>query len=71
MKGEAKDWVKKFIFAYNDQHISPYIHGFVHHFHEFISLHGHVKLLNEQGFEKLNDITTSEDILKVNYTNNF
>lgn len=69
MKEEAKDWVKKIIFAYNDLHITPYIHGFVHHFHEFINLHGNVNLFNEQALEKLNDITTSQFFRSTNKKN--
>ena len=57
----------KFILDYTEafmiQSITPYLHCFVCHLHEFRSLHGNFNLFNMQGLEKLNDIT-SEQVFK-------
>ena len=43
--------------------ISPYLHCFVCHLHEFRLLHQDFNLFNQQGLEKLNDLT-SEQVFK-------
>lgn len=60
MKQDTVNWIEKFKLAYNEEHITPYMHAFVHHFHQFIDLHGDINMYNEQGIEKLNDLTTSQ-----------
>ena len=44
--------------------ITPYLHCFICHLHEFRKLHGDFNLFNQQGLEKLNDITSEQVFLK-------
>ena len=34
--------------------VTPYIHIFVSHFHEFMELHGDQNIFNQEGLERLN-----------------
>lgn len=61
---EIKEKTAKFFIDYTETFmvttITPYIHCFVCHMHEFRKLHGNFNLFNQQGLEKLNDITTEQ-----------
>ncbi len=50
------DYVK----VYPVKSITPYLHCFVSHLSEFRKLHGNFNIFNQQGIEKLNDITTQQ-----------
>ncbi|RNA17410.1 hypothetical protein BpHYR1_013024 [Brachionus plicatilis] len=39
-------------------HVTPYIHAFCSHVHQFQKFHGDINLFNLQGLGKLNDQTT-------------
>ena len=54
IKQRTKEWETDFLNLYEHKHITPYIHSFVHHLHEFASLYGDVNQFNLQGLEKLN-----------------
>ena len=69
LKKDAENWLIFFVKAYGKDAITPYIHSFVHHFYEFMQLHGDVNLFNEQGLEKLNDLTTSQFYRSTNKKN--
>lgn len=58
IKEKTRDWLKLFLGVYTKKNITPYMHAFVAHMHEFVKLHGNVNLFNLQGLEKLNDLTT-------------
>jgi hypothetical protein len=47
-------WFKLFRSYYHGDVVTPYIHIFVSHFHEFLELHGDLNLFNQEGLEKLN-----------------
>ncbi len=54
----AKAWVKLFTSVYQSKDVTPYMHAFAMHVHQFLSLHGNIVTFSQQGLEKLNDITT-------------
>ena len=54
----ATNWVKLFKSVYQSKHITPYIHLFVNHISEFLSVHGTIAAFSQQGLEKLNDDVT-------------
>ena len=54
----ATNWVKLFKGVYQSKHITPYIHLFVNHISEFLSVHGTIAAFSQQGLEKLNDDVT-------------
>ncbi|RNA04363.1 hypothetical protein BpHYR1_041171 [Brachionus plicatilis] len=45
---------------YHRSDVTPYIHAFTNHFHEFIQKELNVNNFNLEGLEKLNDLTTQE-----------
>ena len=61
---EIKTKTSKFFIDYTETYmvttITPYLHCFVCRMHEFRLLHGDFNLFNQQGLEKLNDITTEQ-----------
>ena len=69
IKNDSVEWVKTFIQVYNEENVTPYIHALVHHFYQFIDLHGDINIFNEQGIEKLNDLTTSQFYRSTNKKN--
>ena len=56
------DYVK----IYPIKSITPYLHCFVSHLSEFRKLHGDFNLFNQQGIEKLNEITTQQFMRSTN-----
>ena len=54
----SKNWVRLFISVYQTKDVTPYIHAFAQHLHEFLRLYGNVVIFSQQGLEKLNDLTT-------------
>ena len=60
IKERTAFWLALFLQVYFAEKITPYIHAFVHHLHEFVELYGDVNLFNQQGLEKLNDQTTTQ-----------
>ena len=54
----ATNWVKLFKDVYQTKHITPYIHLFVNHISEFLSVHGTIAAFSQQGLEKLNNDVT-------------
>jgi hypothetical protein len=51
-------WLGFFIDVSESVKVTPYIHVFCNHVHEFIQEHGNINTFNEEGLEKLNDIST-------------
>ena len=55
----AKDWVNMFTSIYQKKDVTPYMHALAYHVPEFLKLYnGDLTIFNQQGLEKLNDITT-------------
>ena len=54
----AKKWVSDFTDIYPAKEVTPYMHAFSMHVSQFMHLHGNVRMLNQQGLEKLNDVCT-------------
>ena len=57
---KIKAWVKLFLSIYQRKDVTPYIHAFMMHVHEFITLHGNLVSFSQQGLEKLNDFSTKQ-----------
>ena len=64
IKNQTMDWLKLFLEVYNSTNITPYIHQFVYHLHEFDQIYGHdlvnINSFSLQGMEKKNDLVTSQ-----------
>jgi hypothetical protein len=59
IKNSTKQWLLSFSELYRASHITPYMHCFGNHIHEFIDLYGGVNQFNLEGLEKLNHLTHS------------
>ena len=56
---DAKDWVDKFSTIYQKKDVTPYMHALICHVPEFLRQYdGNLTIFNQQGLEKLNDVTT-------------
>ena len=55
--------MKDFTETFMINSLTPYLHCFICHMHQFRFIHGDFNLFNIQGLEKLNDIT-SEQVFK-------
>ena len=58
VKQSTEEWLELFLSIYNKTTVTPYIHAFVAHLHEFVFLYKDINAFNLQGLEKLNDMTT-------------
>ena len=58
VKDLTSKWLELFLDTFHSSKVTPYIHIFCAHLHEFQYLYGNVNLFNQQGLEKLNDLTT-------------
>ena len=59
LKKSTKKWLSDFTAIYDANHVTPYIHCFANHLHEFVELYGNVNQFNLEGLEKLNHLTHS------------
>jgi hypothetical protein len=59
IKTKTQRWIKLFCKVYHLKHVTPYIHAFANHLHQFYK-NGNVYFYNLEGLEKLNDLTTIE-----------
>ena len=59
IKNSTKQWLLSFSELYRASHITPYMHCFGNHIHEFIDLYGGFNQFNLEGLEKLNHLTHS------------
>ena len=50
--------------------ITPYLYYFSSHLSEFRKLHGDFKVFNQQGLEKLNDVTTKQTMRSTSHHHN-
>ena len=60
LKEETLKWFGDFLSIYSHEEVTPYMHVFVFHLHEFIELYGDLDSFNLQGLEKKNDIITCQ-----------
>ena len=64
IKVQTMDWLTLFLQIYSSAHITPYIHQFVYHLHEFEKIYGNsyinINSFSLQGMEKKNDIITCQ-----------
>ena len=58
LKKDTQAWVMKYLRVYQTKNVTPYIHAFAMHIHEFVDLYGSLAPFSQQALEKLNDITT-------------
>lgn len=58
IKQNTSNWLKTFLSVYHRSDVTPYIHAFVNHLHEFVRSVDNVDHFNLEGLEKLNDMTT-------------
>ena len=54
----ARKWGEDFIGVYQRCHVTPYIHAFMNHVGEFMTIHGSILPFNQQALEKKNDVIT-------------
>jgi hypothetical protein len=57
---ETKKWLSLYISIYGHDRITPYIHIFSCHLHEFALVFENINDYNQQGFEKQNDQLTKD-----------
>jgi len=55
---KAKEWVEDFVDIYQIKDVTPYMHCLAMHVSQFLDLYGILAKFNQQGLEKLNDLTT-------------
>jgi hypothetical protein len=60
LKERTREWLRLYLSVYNKATVTPYMHAFVQHLHEFVYLYKDINAFNCQGLEKLNDITTTQ-----------
>jgi hypothetical protein len=56
----TKEWLSLYISIYGPESVTPYIHVFACHLHEFTLVFGDINNFNQQGFEKQNDQLTKD-----------
>jgi hypothetical protein len=59
VQGRTKSWLELFVKLFQAKDVTPYMHIFYSHVHQFLSLHGSLRKFTQQGCEKLNDILTT------------
>lgn len=60
LKQRTRDWLTDYLKIYPKTSVTPYMHAFVSHLHEFVFLYQDINAFNCQGLEKLNDISTNQ-----------
>ena len=71
VKQSTEEWLDLFLTIYNKTTVTPYIHAFVAHLHEFVFLYKDINAFNLQGLEKLNDMTTYQYFKGTNKRDNY
>ena len=54
------NWLGQFLSIFSHEDLTPYMHVFVFHLHEFFELYGNINIFNLQVLEKKNDIVTTQ-----------
>jgi hypothetical protein len=60
LKQRTREWLRLFLSVYSKTTVTPYMHAFVSHLHEFVFLYKDINAFNCQGLEKLNDLSTGQ-----------
>ena len=47
IKFQTSEWLKTFLLVYQKSNVTPYMHIFVSHLHEFVYLYGEINLFTE------------------------
>lgn len=58
LQADLKQWMTTFLAVYQSRHVTPYMHSFICHVPEFLTLYGNLTQFTQQGMEKLNDTST-------------
>ena len=66
LKRTTREFMELFFSCYDKSFVTPYLHIFVAHLHEFKQIHRTVNNFNIQGLEKLNDLTTMQFFKQTN-----
>jgi hypothetical protein len=69
IKMKTQKWIKLFCKVYHIKHVTPYMHAFANHLHQFYE-NGNLYYYNLEGLEKLNDLTTIEYFKSTNKREN-
>ena len=56
----TSEFMDNYFTCYRHSSVTPYIHIFVAHLHEFKQINGSINNFNMQGLEKLNDMSTNQ-----------
>jgi hypothetical protein len=68
VKRRTQEWLHLFLTVYSKVTVTPYMHAFVAHLHEFVYLYKDINAFNCQGLEKLNDISTTQYFKGTNHS---
>ena len=66
-KLKVTNWMKLFLHIYQTKDVTPYMHAFFPHVHEFLSLYGNIEYFSQQGLEKYNDLTSKNFFRSTNH----
>ena len=60
IKAMTNEFMEAYFACFERSSVTPYLHIFVAHLHEFKQINGTINNFNMQGLEKLNDMTTNQ-----------
>ena len=70
MKCITMKWFELFLSAYHPNHVTPYIHAFAYHLHDFVNLDESYDF-NQQSFKNLNEFITNNYFKSTNRHSNY
>ena len=70
LQADLKQWMTIFLAVYQSRHVTPYMHSFVCHVPEFLTLYGNLTQFTQQGMEKFNDTSTKYYFRATNHHKN-
>jgi hypothetical protein len=59
LKVRTSGWLNIFTRVFIQKKVTPYMHAFAHHLHQFVALYPNLNDYNQEGHEKFNDIETT------------
>jgi hypothetical protein len=59
IKIQAHNWLSNYVKTYGPAKVTPYMHSFAQHLHEFQTIYDNVNDFNQEGHEKFNDMSKS------------
>lgn len=66
LEADLKQWMTTFLAVCQSRHVTPYLHSFICHVREFLTLYSNLTQFTQQGMEKLNDTSTMQVLLQSN-----